>query len=228
MYYALKKKSADQRAVKEFDNEVEPEAPDLEKNNNSIIGIDSNNNGIRDDVEIWINRTGKNYNEREAMRQYARTQYEYYIQVDLLASGKTLTNSKDRLISENMTNEDCINFIFYNPKNSLGSHITNKLDILIDNTNMRKKASWNYFNSGSFVAGSRCNNDITCCHFDVQNKELIQKENSNQLKLYREKIELEEAENKKNNDELVLKKKEKYELIEKKKKEQKPLININD
>jgi len=35
---------------------AEPDFPDLKENNKTIDGIDSNKDGVRDDVEIWINR----------------------------------------------------------------------------------------------------------------------------------------------------------------------------
>ncbi len=36
-----------------------PPKPDETLNNSTLLGIDSNNNGVRDDVEIWIYETYK-------------------------------------------------------------------------------------------------------------------------------------------------------------------------
>ena len=63
---------------KVFDGEVEPSMPNKDKNDKTILGIDTNKNGIRDDVDIWINRTGIDYNERMAMRQFARTKQDIF------------------------------------------------------------------------------------------------------------------------------------------------------
>ena len=37
-----------------------PPEPDPKINNSTLLGIDSNNNGVRDDVERWIYKTYKN------------------------------------------------------------------------------------------------------------------------------------------------------------------------
>lgn len=55
-----------------FDGEFEPDIPDKEINSKDHLGVDLNKNGIRDDIDIWIDRMGKNFNERMAMRQYAK------------------------------------------------------------------------------------------------------------------------------------------------------------
>jgi len=36
-----------------------PPEPDPTQNNSTLLGIDSNNNGVRDDVERWIYKTYK-------------------------------------------------------------------------------------------------------------------------------------------------------------------------
>lgn len=51
------------------DGEMEPPFP--EKLGDDAVGTDVNQNGIRDDVEIWINYNSKNGNERKAMKQVA-------------------------------------------------------------------------------------------------------------------------------------------------------------
>ncbi|MDR1006934.1 MAG: hypothetical protein LBL65_00005, partial [Campylobacteraceae bacterium] len=38
-----------------------PPCPDPVKNDETLLGIDSNNNGVRDDVEIWIYNTYDTY-----------------------------------------------------------------------------------------------------------------------------------------------------------------------
>ncbi|MGZ3790117.1 MAG: hypothetical protein ACXVLQ_16395 [Bacteriovorax sp.] len=56
----------------DFYGEIEPDVPNLKANNQTLLGIDSNHNGIRDDIDIWINRTAKNDKEAWAMRGYSR------------------------------------------------------------------------------------------------------------------------------------------------------------
>lgn len=58
--------------ILEFDGELEPPLPDPIENKKTVAGIDVNKNGVRDDVEIYINRTYDNPNIRMALKQYIR------------------------------------------------------------------------------------------------------------------------------------------------------------
>ncbi|MEA9356119.1 hypothetical protein SHI21_07900 [Bacteriovorax sp. PP10] len=55
-----------------FHGEAEPDTPDQKVNDQTILGIDSLTNGIRDDIDIWINRSALNKEETLLMRSYAR------------------------------------------------------------------------------------------------------------------------------------------------------------
>jgi hypothetical protein len=100
---------------KVFDGEVEPPMPALYIIVPDQLGIDQNKNGIRDDVDIWINRTGKNYNERMAMRQYARSIESLIVNCDQ-KNGQELQNKIDdwtmgdacsnRLLNKKLISED--------------------------------------------------------------------------------------------------------------------------
>ncbi len=96
---ALKAKLADVNSTPVFDGETEPKIPNNFENNQSILGIDSNKNGIRDDIDIWINRIGLDYNERMAMRQYARAK-QFWLKIcsnklinDVMKAEDNLANS---------------------------------------------------------------------------------------------------------------------------------------
>ncbi len=51
---------------------VLPPMPDSTENNETIGGIDSNDNGVRDDVEIWIYTEHENKDMHQVMMQHAR------------------------------------------------------------------------------------------------------------------------------------------------------------
>ena len=55
--------------IKIFDGDVEPDMPDRKVNDSTLYGVDANRNELRDDVEIWINRTYKDQNIRMAFKQ---------------------------------------------------------------------------------------------------------------------------------------------------------------
>jgi len=98
-----------------FDGEVEPPMPALYTIKPNHVGIDQNKNGIRDDVDVWINRTGKNYNERMVMRQYARSIENLIVNCDQ-KNGQELQNKIDnwtmgdacsnRLLNKKLISED--------------------------------------------------------------------------------------------------------------------------
>ena len=54
------------------DGHVLPPEPDKVLNDSTLLGIDSNNNGVRDDVERWIYKTYKHPIERGIFMQSAR------------------------------------------------------------------------------------------------------------------------------------------------------------
>lgn len=52
-----------------FDGYVEPPIPIREESEKTLLGTDANKNGLRDDVEIWINRTQNDSDIRNGLRQ---------------------------------------------------------------------------------------------------------------------------------------------------------------
>ncbi|MBC75720.1 MAG: hypothetical protein CME64_06870 [Halobacteriovoraceae bacterium] len=67
------------------DGKLEPPEPGFFENDKTIGGIDSNNDGVRDDIERWINREfpgEENYNKRMACKQYAKEVRNIQIHID--------------------------------------------------------------------------------------------------------------------------------------------------
>jgi hypothetical protein len=60
-----------------YDGVREPDFPDRSLNNSTFEGIDSNGDGVRDDVEIWINRTA----EDESIRKSKKDVYRAYFNI---------------------------------------------------------------------------------------------------------------------------------------------------
>ena len=62
-----------------FDGVMEPtEFPDLEEDQKTLTGIDSNQDGVRDDMEIFINRNFKHEIERSSLKDELRRAPEFY------------------------------------------------------------------------------------------------------------------------------------------------------
>lgn len=62
-----------------YDGVTEPKKlPDLMENRKTLLGIDSNNDGVRDDIEIYINRHFENDYDREIYKQFFRRGSHYF------------------------------------------------------------------------------------------------------------------------------------------------------
>ena len=101
------KKQEEKGKIVFYDGEQEPPWPNYLKNNTSIEGVDSNNNGVRDDVEIWINRTYNNsYNLRKATKSLARTTHALLLSLKQYHDFRNKINEKSILvIAEKMKGE---------------------------------------------------------------------------------------------------------------------------
>lgn len=64
-----------------IDGKIEPDFPDEDENIKTFEGIDSNNDGIRDDIEIWINRISEDKEVRIATKYYYKMQYKFILGV---------------------------------------------------------------------------------------------------------------------------------------------------
>lgn len=86
----LRELQASEKEPKVFDGELEPRMPDDDENDKTVLGIDSNNNGIRDDVEIYINRRFNEADFRKAYKQYAKAHQKWMILGEQKADSATL------------------------------------------------------------------------------------------------------------------------------------------
>jgi hypothetical protein len=108
--YELKLKDPNPNPV--FEGEAEPSIPDEDENNKTLLGIDQNKNGIRDDVDIWINRSAKNYNELMALRQAARAYQDYLKVVE-----QNQTEKAEVTMNAFLRGILCVEVIYFHPNN---------------------------------------------------------------------------------------------------------------
>lgn len=154
-----------------IDGEVDPPIPDRSENDKTILGIDNNKNGIRDDVDIWINQTALNYNERMGMRQFARAHQER-----LRACKEKNKNEIPKVESEVGHADSCLGAVSdYQRGGETMSHMILKI---IMNTNLRRECpkyfdQYNYsFGGNGALSGSPHMN----CKFVIKNVEEVIKE----------------------------------------------------
>lgn len=88
---------ASEVTIKTFDGMPEPRMPSNSELDSTIEGIDANKNGIRDDVEIWINRKFDNSDHRRGLKQYAKA-----IQTVMIEINKGASKEKVRDIEQNL------------------------------------------------------------------------------------------------------------------------------
>ncbi|MDE2071474.1 MAG: hypothetical protein KGI70_01945 [Patescibacteria group bacterium] len=74
-----------------------PPPPDKAHNDATVAGIDKNNNGIRDDVELWIfSKYPNSAKIRAAELQYAMTEQMYFTQVFNTETWKAVAEENSR------------------------------------------------------------------------------------------------------------------------------------
>ena len=151
------------REFVEFYGEIEPDFPIKDLNSKTIMGIDANSNGIRDDVDVWINRTAFDLNETKAMRQFARGQQKWLS----LCEHKDFNQILEAQI-EITKSEKCLSALSdYQRKFSNFSR--ERLNLLIFNTDVRK--SCNELNSSKEVISESekiKNSSLFYCDFEIQ------------------------------------------------------------
>lgn len=149
-----------------FDGVEEPLMPNLIESNSTLSGVDANKNKLRDDVEIWINRTGKDYNQRMAMRQSA-SNLEYRLD----AAAK---NDRQLMVhAENVTYTDtsCLLFVFGIKEYRA---IEDRLVNMIYNTKERLNVLKNYnfsYSYESIVPNDTLDKPYRSCFFIIKNEQ---------------------------------------------------------
>lgn len=146
-----------------FDGIIEPEIPKEEIN--TILGTDTNDNKIRDDVEIYINREYSTYNERMVARQYVSD-----LTYILLAAEKDNAEIIGHAISSELTTFQCMSFLIGYEKSLIEQE---KLRLIVNNTNDRRKVLDNidkHVFSYGLLNGMILGESYKGCNFKVENE----------------------------------------------------------
>jgi hypothetical protein len=162
---ALSLKQADQNPNPVFDGEVEPAFPNESENDKTILGIDSNNNGIRDDIDIWINRTAFDYNERMAMRQYARAEQD-----ELRVCENDLRGESSKVMSNSMSAHGCLNALS-DPLRTKG-YSENRIESLTISNSTRRHCL-GFYDHSSYVSQAKSTEFHENCNFTIKGLESV-------------------------------------------------------
>jgi len=151
-----------------IDNDPEPKWPGS-AGEKTLEGIDADNDGLRDDVEIWINETIKERNERMAIKQYARDQIKF-----MMGHNK----SKDEVIKlhqKRMNSNECYNFFWFlsnDPLKESKHWYSQVVNSKIFNTRERLERHTEVSNIlGSFIYGANYDTPLLGknCEFKIEN-----------------------------------------------------------
>jgi hypothetical protein len=167
MSAAYKAKRADPNPNPIFAGEEEPPIPDEDENNKTLLGIDKNQNGIRDDVDIWINRTGKNYNEIMALRQKARGNQAF-----LKAVNDNRSEIAEKTMNQALWGDGCIRVIFpSNDRRELSLKLINQANTIIFEPEFREEKAQTFYkyilNYGGGPDGG-IKKDYKYCDFKIE------------------------------------------------------------
>ena len=109
--------------------------PDMDKNNSTLLGIDSDDDGLRDDVEIFINymMRDESYNQVMAMRVLAKSFFK------ILRNRNSSQEKLIRLYEDKSGDYGCL-YSFFKGDIRYGIALTRRLRIKIHNTEERRSA----------------------------------------------------------------------------------------
>jgi len=149
-----------------------PPMPNEDKNNKTLLGIDSNNNGIRDDVEIWILKT---YSNQKYPKTKIAIAMQYAKAAQMIIKNPVFKNST---VLNNAV--DCENYILFKKAKRLNlkgykalrftiknAIINNKLRDKIFNTKIRLKEYFRFnasCNGHIFEIGD---SNTSVCNFNI-------------------------------------------------------------
>jgi len=120
-----------------------PPEPDEKLNNSTLLGIDSNNNGVRDDVERWIFLEMEIYNGYEKIEQVIAMQKAKAYQMALIDP----TNKDDKVNKATEASSDCWTWYIYSKEikgNSNRMKFGRDMRDRVFNTKERLKTFWQY------------------------------------------------------------------------------------
>ncbi len=151
-----------------FDGVVEPDFPDEKENNKTLEGVDSNQDGVRDDIEIWINRTAEDADLRAALKEMYRKKIAFF---------QSLYNDElepvvHSHLSEFSALQGCVYIVSHQYDETYikrygynaGRYYSEALKILINNTSLRDRqtAKWNGFQFKGSIGGD---SNIECIKY---------------------------------------------------------------
>ncbi len=166
------KKQREHSEFIEFYGEMEPVIPGKDENSKTLLGIDANNNGVRDDIDVWVNRSALTQNENLAMKQYARAKQEWLRVCDQKLVDEVIVVNKK---IENATT--CL-AAMSDYKRRENNYAKDKLELLILNIPSRSACTTFYAENSKATPIAMGENVNFSCEFKVQYPENVMSGNA--------------------------------------------------
>lgn len=126
-----------------FDGVIEPDFPDEKENNKTLEGVDSNHDGVRDDIEIWINRTAEDEYVRIELKEYYQKLFAMHA---ILADPNATDIEKGEWESQVREAMTCLGVALYphkqkylNQRIEIANQYFDRIMLLVFDTNSRSK-----------------------------------------------------------------------------------------
>jgi hypothetical protein len=162
-----------------YDGFVEPDFPDENENIKTLKGVDSNRDGVRDDIEIWINRTAEDLYVRSALKESYRKQMELFLSLynnepeEKVHLHLSLSSAIDGCVAI-VTSPYDKSYLKKYQKDAITYYSNTIVNTLFANTSLRSKqvAKWNGF---QFVGTMGGDSSVECIKypFGKRYKEII-------------------------------------------------------
>jgi hypothetical protein len=126
-----------------YDGITEPDFPDRDLNDSTLEGVDSNGDGVRDDVEIWINRTA----EAESIRKSKKDVFRAYFNTLNAIKESRPEKEVHELMVDILQERECHSYTmlpfkkYYFKKYGYDGSIrfSRVIEIFFDNTSLRRE-----------------------------------------------------------------------------------------
>jgi archaellum component FlaF (FlaF/FlaG flagellin family) len=153
-----------------IDGAPEPDMPDFYNNNTTLYGIDKNKNGVRDDVEIWINLNARSKLEKEMYVNYARSIFYFSKEEVENTTENDLIDAFRSKHLKRIKNRSCLNVVCSHVNANIKSNvecseIISQFNYFINNTKVRDSNLHNISDDFDFSFGGQdsdvCENELS-------------------------------------------------------------------
>ncbi len=150
------------------DGNMEPPYPDYDLDRETLLGVDSDNDGIRDIVEISINRKGKNKNERNLLRKVYSNYVERFKNPNPTKKEFLINSGSDDVMAY------CAALVYLPGQGRFTKHFSELNQIVLD-TSKRRAADNNYRMKFPYIGEGLGNTELyflgKCfCGFDIEDE----------------------------------------------------------